>query len=115
MLNSARVRHGREVRRVQGHGRKVLSSIVGRSVLILIVVGDLVVAPARRWSRRASGRCHLDDEGFVNRLAAGIVGVERGADRFFGAQGTLQRDVFVSLFATDDFQSNVGSVDAAAE
>lgn len=103
-----------EVWRVEGHGREVLSGAIVRPVLIRIVIGDLRVASPRRGSG-GSSRSDFDYQGFFNRLAARIVGVEGGTDGFFRAERTLRAYVLVGQFTGDDLESDVGSIDAAAQ
>jgi hypothetical protein len=108
-----RVRMGK-VRRVKLHGRKVLAgSFIGAELLWVIV--DVVVARSGRRSRSGSARRHVDNECFVDRLTARIIGIEGLADGLLWAQSTLGAHILVVLFATDYFEGDIGGIDASPE
>lgn len=106
--------HVGEMGRVDRHGREIFTGIVGWAILVGVKVRDLVVASPWGSTRSATGR-DVDEESFVDGLAAGVVGVEGLADGLFGAQGALVGDVLVGRFATDDLEGDVGGVDAPPE
>jgi hypothetical protein len=64
---------------------------------------------AGRGPRGAPG-WGVDDEGLVDGLAAGIVGVQRPADWLFGTE-----DPLLALLARDEAQDEVGRVEVPAE
>lgn len=80
-------------------------------VLRIVVVGIILRDTGRRlW---CAGPRYVDDESFVNRLAAGVVCVEGPAHLFLGAQ-----DAFLALsivVARQDAQREIGSVEASTK
>ena len=74
-----------------------------------------MVSGSRRWAWCPPYSNDLDYQSFFDGLAARVVCVEGRPDGLFGTQGTLQGDIFIVLFATDNFQCNVRSIDAAAK
>jgi hypothetical protein len=115
MLDGTWVRYVGEMRRMKGHRGKIFSRIVRRAIVILVVVGHLVVSGSRGWSWCPPHSRNFDDQGFVNRLSSGIVCVQGGTNRFFRSQGSFRRYTFIALLTIDDFESDVGSIDVAAE
>src|ERR1700742_562624 len=103
-----------EVRRMNRHRREILSCSFVGAVLFWIIV-DVVVARSGRWSRGGSAHGNFDNESFIDRLTAGVVGFERRCDGLFGAQSTFIADILVVLFAADYLEGDVWGIDAAPE
>jgi hypothetical protein len=103
-----------KMRRVNLHGREVFPCSFIRAVLLWVIV-NVVIARPRRGSRSGPAHGNVDDEGFVDILAAGIVGVESWSNGLFWTQNAFCAHVLVALFPAEDLEDHVGGIDAPSE
>jgi len=101
--------------RVDGHWREIVPRGIVRPYLIVVGVGNSMVAGnSRRWSRSASLR-NVYYQSFTNCLAGGIFGVEGCANGLLGAKYPINCGILIGRIPCEELQCDVWGVYALAE
>ena len=108
--HSARIRMRRRRRDDGGHGREIVGATFCRAEVIQSVVWTVLMVVHPRRGSRSSALRHVDDQGLVGSLTAGVVAIEHSTHFLVRRQKSLR--LWTLAFASCyDAQSDVGRVE----